>query len=220
MDLSNLPFPEPPDRCNDPELWTWLAQFEFVRWMRDDYESDYNRIRATLVREINRVLAALDEEEPVFRWRAAHFAVALHREQRVDLILRVLRDPDPYVRAQLASHLISIAHPQIEARLLELVTMDPVPEVRGAACRGLAGQNPLSVIPILIRVMDTDHAPDHNAHRVSDCAANALDEMIGAEFMAKRFTGVASLPDGPPNPGAVREHALAYLDQLRSDNRK
>ncbi len=220
MDFVKIPFPGPPDDCRDPELCKLLAQFEFVRWMRDEHTQEYDRIRNTLVSDIDRVVAAIDEPDPVFRLRAAIFSIAFYREHRIDLILRILDDADAYVRSQIASHLISVSHPQVQGRLVELLLTDPAPEVRGSACRGLAGQNPLSAIPVLIRAMDADHAVDDNGHVVSNQAADALDEMMGTEFMAKRDDGVCTFPNGPADPQSVRQHAIAFLEKLQLEDRK
>lgn len=219
MDLAKLPISEPPDPCGDPEVRTWLARFEFLHRTRDENKFEYDRICDWLVGNVNCVFAALDEDEPLLRWRAAYFAIALYREKRVELILRAIEVANANVRTQLASQLVSIADPQVEDRLLELATTDPVPDVRGAACRGLAGQKPLSVIPVLIRVMDNDHASDKHGYRVSMRAACALDEMIGTDFMARRFPAGTIVAGSPARPNAVREHALAYLARLRRPSR-
>jgi len=219
MDLANVPFPDPPDGCRDPELWTLLAQFEFVRWMHQVHHEllpDYERLCGALVGNMERVVAALDESEPLFRLRAAIFAIAQYR-QRVDLILRMLDDPEAYVRAKIAWLMFEIADPRVEDRLVELLLTDSDPEVRGSAGHGLAGQNPLSAIPLLIRALDTDHAADQHGHTVSWLAASALDEMMGTEFMAERKGSLCTFPDSPPDPQSVREHAIAFLERLRRE---
>jgi HEAT repeats len=221
MALPRFRPPDPPDGCRDPELWTLLAQFEFVRWMHlvhHELLPDYKRLCGALVGNIERVVAALDESEPLFRMRAAIFTIAQYRQQRVDLILRMLDDPEAYVRAKIAWLMFEIADPRVEGRLVELLLTDPDPEVRGSACQGLAGQNPLSAIPLLIRALDTDHAVDQQlGHAVSWLAASALDEMMGTEFMAKRKGSLCTFPDSPPDPQSVREHAIAFLEQLRRE---
>ena len=216
MKFSDIPFPDAPEGSRDPELWALLAQYEFVRWLPEDWPKEYREITGWLKQETERLLVASREEsEPLFRSRAACFLIALWWDSRVDLILQVLDDTHPFVREQVARRLVTIRHPQIEARLVELATGDSDADVRCAACRGLGGQNPLSVIPFLIRILDQDHAAGENGWPVSDCAADALDKMLGTEWMARRQDGVCSLPEGPPNPGAVREQALQYLQELR-----
>lgn len=216
MKFADIPFPDAPEGSRDPELWLLLAQFEFVRWLREDWPTEYREITEQLKQETDRLsVAAREESEPLFRARAACFLIALWRETRVDLMLQVLDDAHPFVREQVARHMVSIRNPLVEARLVELATGDSDADVRCAACRGLGGQEPLSVIPLLIRILDNDHAAGEHGWPVSSCAADALDEMLGTEWMARRQDGVCSLPEGPPKPEAVREQALLYLHQLR-----
>lgn len=217
--LSDLPFPEPPDGAGDPELWTLLTQFEFVRWMREERPQEYRELASKLTQPayLTRLEQAMAEREPLFRWRAACFVIAYWRERRLDLIARVLDDEDAFVREKAASHIISICHPQVEGRLIEMVLCDSSADVRCAACRGLAGQNPLSVIPTLVKVMDNDQAAGANGWSVSHCAADALDTLMGTEFMAKRRGSLATFPDGPQDPAAVRRHAIDFLKRLREN---
>ncbi|QDV18366.1 hypothetical protein Pan153_30230 [Gimesia panareensis] len=216
MKFSDIPFPDAPDGSRDPELWMLLTQYEFVRWLPDDWPDEYREITSRLKQKTDRLTAAaLDESEPLFRSRAACFLMALWRESRLDLILKFLDDEHEFVREQVARHLVSIRHPQLEGRLVELATLDAAADVRCAGCRGLGGQEPLSVIPTLIHILDQDHESGENGWSVSSCAADALDEMLGTEWMARRQEGVCSLPEGSPNPAAVREQALFYLQELQ-----
>ena len=118
----------------------------------------------------------------------------------------------------MASHLVSIRHPQVEGRLVELLLTDSSPDVRSAACQGLAGQDPLSVIPVLLRVLERDDGTSQNGYVVSHQAANALDEIMGTELMARRSDGVCFLTDSPADLDTVREHAVRYLESLRDEN--
>jgi hypothetical protein len=220
--LSELPFPESPHGAEDPELWSLLVQYEFIRWVYDQRpqgQEEYREVVGKLTQPacLARLEKATREHEPLFRWRAYCFLIAYWREQRLDLIARVLDDEDAFVREKAASHIISICHPQVEGRLIEMVLCDSSADVRCAACRGLAGQNPLSVIPTLLKVMDTDQAAGTNGWSVSHCAADALDTLMGTEFMAKRRGSLATFPDGPQDPAAVRRHAIDFLKRLREN---
>jgi HEAT repeat protein len=220
--LSDLPFPEPPDGADDPELWSLLVQYEFIRWVYDQRpqgQEEYREVVGKLTQPacLARLEKATREHEPLFRWRAYCFLIAYWREQRLDLIARVLDDADSFVRDKAAWAMASICHPQIEGRLIELVLCDPSADVRCGACHGLSGQNPLAVIPTLLKVLDTDRVACENGWSVSHCAADALDTLMGTEFMAKRRGSLATFPDGPQDPAAVRQHAIEYLKKLREN---
>ena len=108
MSLEDLSFPDPPEGSRDPELWSILAQYEFVRWVRDDYPADFERLRQLLLSDLPRVVAATEEAEPLFRFRAFLIAIFVYRTEHLDLILKALDDEDDFVRSKVASHLVSI----------------------------------------------------------------------------------------------------------------
>jgi hypothetical protein len=56
-----------------------------------------------------------------------------------------------------------------------------------------------------------------NGWSVSHCASDALDTLMGTEFMAKRRGSLATFPDGPQDPAAVRQHAIEYLKKVREN---
>lgn len=209
--------PDPPPDCRDPELFSLLCRYEFYRWHPDHVE-DAQSLRNTLLHMLERMANALDDPNSLLRWRSGRFLLALWREARIDIALKLLADADPWVRAEAASIMFNLRHPELEKALIQLVQSDSSPRVRGSACRGLAGQEHRHAVPVLLSVMESDQASDDQGFRVADRAADALDELMQAEYMARRRGNFCTLPAVARDALAVRRAAESYVARLERES--
>jgi HEAT repeats len=205
--------PHPPSECRDPELFRLLNEFRFVRW-HPDYEKRCDEIHKQITTQHMLLRAELAVEDPYERLRqyAGELLIWVRREDTAPFIQTLLHDENEFVRGETARTLSQVRCDSCVARLIELATLDCSPFVRGCAASGLGGQNPKKSIPVLIEILDNDHAACETGHTPSGRAATALDEIMETEWTQKRFdSGLRGLnPDGT-DLAALREQSLLFL---------
>jgi HEAT repeat protein len=205
--------PHPPQECCDPELFRLLNEFHFVRWNPDHQarrDEVWKLITSTSI--IARAEKALDDPYERLRQYSGQLLIWVRRQDAVHAILKLLQDQSDFVRGSTAEVLAQMRCDACLPRIIELATSDSSAYVRGCASAALGGQNPVVAIPVLLKILDTDHEPSETGHTPSGRAATALDEMMETEWTQKRHQGgLRSLnPDGI-DLDALRQQANLFL---------
>lgn len=209
--------PDPPEECCDPDLFRILNEFHFVRW-HPDYKARRDEVwkQITSASIIARAEIALADPYERLRQYSVQLLIWVRGQDADPDILKLLQDDNDFVRGSTAEVLAHLRCDVCLPRLIELATRDRSSYVRSCAASALGGQDPITAIPVLLKILDTDDEPTPTGHTPSGRAATALDEMMETEWTQKRHdNSLRSLnPDGI-NLDALREQATLYLRHCR-----
>lgn len=198
---------------SDPYLRTTLNRWEYCEGRADLAEA-----RAELDAELSapdmveRLYQALEDDDECLRVGAASRIVAAGLPEAEAVALRFLNAPDVYDRMTIAELCQRFESEAIAEKIIQLITSDPAPEVRGQACWSLLGWEPARVIPLLLQVIETDHECDDEVPAPSGVAATVLDHFLGTQYMAIRLeSGFSTFRPGGPDLDALKQHARQVL---------
>lgn len=209
--------PEAPENCRDPDLFRRLNEFHFVRW-HPDHEVRREELKRELfsVAMLARAELGTTDPAPELRRYCGQLLIWARRAEAWNFTRKLLDDEDEQVRGEIASLLAHVRDERCLPRLIELACTDSSPLVRQGAATGLGGQNPLEAIPVLLQILQQDHAETATGHTPSGAAATALDDMLHTEWTAKRHSeSLRRLPPEGVNLAGLLEQAQLFLARLR-----
>jgi HEAT repeat protein len=132
----------------------------------------------------------------------------------MDLVLRLLDDPDVTVRRHACGCLHDYGDERAVAALVGVLRGDPDAQVRGSAAMALGGIGSPGAIPALLAAIGSDHEEDTHGHSAASCAARALDDILGTEeTRIKVSETICQMRPEAPDMGRLRRHAEERYQQ-------
>lgn len=169
---------------------------------------------------LDRLRQGIKDPNSDLRGHCGRLLVLMKQPDADSLALQMLGDPAWDVRAIMCEALRQTPLPICEDRLIELAKHDPSFDVRGQAALTLARYSPVKVIPVLLKMMESDHAidsdPDVQTGPPSSAAATALDALLDTNWVTTRLPGgFATFPPGPVDLESLKEQAKLELERFR-----
>lgn len=115
--------------------------------------------------------------------------VLLDSRRAVEAVAGMLADPDATVCCQAAGCLHDFGDERAIPALAEALRRDPDPMVRGTAAYALGGIGSPAAIPALLAALGSDNEADELGYTPSECAATALDNILGSSETRIKLSG-------------------------------
>ena len=214
--------------CTDLELYTTLSiTSQCVNFCRAKLLGQKPCKLAERLKEIlsqppwiHRIRAGIKDPLEDLRYRCFWALWVLGLKGRGEAFATLIHDASEDVRGGVCEVLYSAPDASTADKLIEVALGDSSPFVRARATQALGRVEPRKAIPVLLDILERDHADDPatGTDAPSSFAASALDELLQSDYTAIHLDGgVCQILPHAPDLEALTENARAYLKGLLNE---